>query len=862
MVQDVCLLFHRQPAGSVRSVRSWLRVAVLHLAARTRQRDRLRAEREWIVARPDRAPSVLEDLELASQQESLTALVNGLAEPYRETVRLRYLEGREIEEIAALVGHSPGTVRSTIKRGLDQLRVRLGVEPGRRRKLSSLVAGLWRRAVERPEPGTGTRFATSAALVSGIAAGALVLAVAFVGARPERERLLVSARGVEGSPRASLEDLTPAAGIRRAVPPVAVTHTAGEQEPEQDAWGIDVEGRVIDPDGRPVPGAAVSIGNEDGTNTRIAARSDSSGHYRIPRADRRLLIWAEDPGRSPSARHFLGSVEPERGLDLHPGFPVGALVGRVLSHENVPVARAEVVLSGTVGGFEITEQGTLAIRPPPIGVRTEADCSFRLGQLAKQHFRLLVQADGYPPLVSTFRRVPEGIQEIVLTLPSPCALEGQLSRPDGRPAAGARLELVFPEPLPGREAETDESGIFRFEALAPGPYALRLLEDPTGASTSCFVEGELAGERAWLTVALGEEHTLRGRVLRGDHPLAGWIVELDERDGDLEGLTLPCDLRRTWTAADGSFAFASCCPGRHVLRLFEPSQANGPPRAVALDVRSGQEGIVLRPMETLPGSLVGGFESTGPRLRPSIAVLLGDSFSTPLLLRVDPETGGFSASDLPPGPCELRAWVPRLGVWRAGRIAILPEQRTEFFVRVPEPGWIQVRVDLPESAIWDDLIAAIKVPAFQGSILWTNQRLEKCAEPGLFVAELFPGEYPNLLAYKGTRIEHSSARVESGLTTEKTVSLRDQVPVTLRLSLDRILQQTETTTLWVRTADWERRILISPTRAGLSETFPVLLSRDTQELRVHSSLGLSGRLAVTEGDIVPGGVLSMKLGEP
>ena len=112
VAQDVWLLLARQPPGRVRRLRSWLGIAIRHVASRSRQRDRQRAERERIVARSDRVPSVLEQLERESERQVLEALVDGLKEPYREVVRRRYLEEREIEEIAAEIGRSPVTLRS------------------------------------------------------------------------------------------------------------------------------------------------------------------------------------------------------------------------------------------------------------------------------------------------------------------------------------------------------------------------------------------------------------------------------------------------------------------------------------------------------------------------------------------------------------------------------------------------------------------------------------------------------------------------------------------------------------------------------------------------------------------------------
>lgn len=54
--------------------------------------------------------------------------VDGLPERYRTAVRLRFLEDRSFEEIAATTGRPPATVRTHLHRGLLRLRERLGTE--------------------------------------------------------------------------------------------------------------------------------------------------------------------------------------------------------------------------------------------------------------------------------------------------------------------------------------------------------------------------------------------------------------------------------------------------------------------------------------------------------------------------------------------------------------------------------------------------------------------------------------------------------------------------------------------------------------------------------------------------------------
>lgn len=72
-----------------------------------------------------------ESLRLAAEDPepedgSLLAQVQALPTMYREVIFLRYYEGYEVKEIAALLGRSPALVSTHLKRGKEKLRNMLG----------------------------------------------------------------------------------------------------------------------------------------------------------------------------------------------------------------------------------------------------------------------------------------------------------------------------------------------------------------------------------------------------------------------------------------------------------------------------------------------------------------------------------------------------------------------------------------------------------------------------------------------------------------------------------------------------------------------------------------------------------------
>lgn len=123
VVQDAWLRFLSRPPDQRERVRGWLRVVAERLVLEDSRRRRSRLERERAVARAEvenvhARPSAEDSLVLRRLAE--------LRDPYREVVRLRYLDDLATAEIAARLGRSQATVRSQIKRGLDLLRTRLG----------------------------------------------------------------------------------------------------------------------------------------------------------------------------------------------------------------------------------------------------------------------------------------------------------------------------------------------------------------------------------------------------------------------------------------------------------------------------------------------------------------------------------------------------------------------------------------------------------------------------------------------------------------------------------------------------------------------------------------------------------------
>lgn len=112
--------------SSSRGLRPILARIARGLARDRRQAESRRQKREHAAARPDSWPSAEEIATRMELTERLVQALGALDECQRAVVVLRYFDGFSSAEIARRLGVPAATVRSRLKRGLDELRTRLG----------------------------------------------------------------------------------------------------------------------------------------------------------------------------------------------------------------------------------------------------------------------------------------------------------------------------------------------------------------------------------------------------------------------------------------------------------------------------------------------------------------------------------------------------------------------------------------------------------------------------------------------------------------------------------------------------------------------------------------------------------------
>lgn len=270
-------------AGGLPS-RGWMRVVARRTASRSRRGERRRSDRERLIAADEGGTPSGEDLVERLELARRVALeLQGLPEPYRNTLYLRYYEGLEATVIAQREGIPAGTVRWRAQRGRELLRDALTRDGSTWEQWAALLA---------PIAGGPAAPAAAAALpwLGGIAmsvkwtlAGALAGALAAGGTWIAREPVSVPPQagppagadvhaGSDPGPATTRPaDDAPSAGQRTVAVPVT-----GAPDEEFGVIGL---GRVTDETGAPVLGALPVF--EDGEARLATATGGPSGGWSL-----------------------------------------------------------------------------------------------------------------------------------------------------------------------------------------------------------------------------------------------------------------------------------------------------------------------------------------------------------------------------------------------------------------------------------------------------------------------------------------------------------------------------------------------------------------------------------------------------
>ncbi len=728
VVQEVWLEVLEHPPRHTERFHGWLRLAASHAVARLRRGERRRKRRELAVARPDVGPGeVVDSVARASFLREVENEIERLDEPYRSVLRLRCLEELTAEEIAARTGHSPATVRSQAKRGLERIRERLDRAYGSRESWAVLALALPRPKVVALPPG---KFAAIAAGLVAVAIGAAW----FVLGRDDRgtTQVAVGSGETQDGPDAP----APLALSALAPGPRIATPAPGEAKGELALRAVREGDRT------PLVGEAIHLERIGGLVTAgewletdaagLAHREDLAvGSYRI-QARRGEPAFAE--------------VRADELAEIVLVLPAGVSVrGVAVDPKRRPVARAEILLSlpdrpkearrvavsdrnGAFAFDGADPSGWISARTP----ERLLSGAFSVGSAWNTGERAAVLEIVLPDATGRVTGLVLDSQEKPVRGACVRAYPQRTRVPwyDGRGVAKSEgpADLVF----------TDARG--RFELPAPDNPLVGFLI--TSADRPAWLESLEAGKE--VVIRLEEPAALAGLLRRADSkPAAGARVTCEGR--------FPEDRRSTIAGADGNYRFVGLGAGSWSVRaeLERESAAGGAVAEVELAAGEARSlTLVLGPEAGIRGRAVDGegepfagfLVSAEPEWLAEVRgqrQLLDDAGAR--ATRTDGE-GRFAFAALDPAPHRLRLEEPddRRGIAWAVLDGVAPGGE-EVVLRAPRAPGASLRGRLEGERSGVEL-------SLRGRMLARPLRIELA--DGVFTCRALPGGAYELVAHR------------------------------------------------------------------------------------------------------------------
>ncbi|MBL8696107.1 MAG: sigma-70 family RNA polymerase sigma factor [Planctomycetes bacterium] len=574
VVQGTWLAALRCGPTSGGSLRRWLATVARRLALDELRSDRRRSHREQSTARSEVDGSLEELAAREAARTQLLAAVVALPEPYRTVVLLRYYDGLPPRVIARRLELPVDTVKTRLRRALDQLRERVtAAAPIGGRPLHGWMAALaGTPSASLPFSSTGPLLMISTKTKGIIAA----LALAGLGAALWP---MISAKRIstntEPQREVSIAAPAPSPGPADAEPAVAQvdrgskeqlkpTSKSSEPAPRRAAQAGDTGALTLEVrsprDGSPVPQVGIRLlpilADLSGYVKHLGMFTNSHGIARFEAVPAgRVLVQVDRRSTVLILECAPGSDRTHR-IDLLKGTEVAL---RILDFDGRPAAGASVWLGSP---------REMPIRRVESG-RADSKGEITLFDVSEDVVIVATSGAAAPSEPWLFRPKPGATEDRVektLTLGAMGArIEGRVVDRTGHAVAGARLLLGdgVPWVAEGGASETprsrlatdtvcDEQGRFRFFPLAPGTWPVAASAEGHGFVS---IETEVvAGGATNLEIALPVASSVEGRVSDGSgRPLEGASITCGRRDTP--------QFRAARSLPDGTYKLTDFGPG-------------------------------------------------------------------------------------------------------------------------------------------------------------------------------------------------------------------------------------------------------------------------------------------------------------
>lgn len=283
--------------------------------------------------------------------------------------------------------------------------------------------------------------------------------------------------------------------------------------------GARLTGRIAGPDGRPIPGARLTVIEPPPppSTARIMATSRADGSYELDGLERgAVVLEITHPTHPRKLRELEIDADVHRvDLTLERGHAVD---GRVIDASGSPIDGARLRL----GGGEEKRKNT----------SSQADGSFRFDGVPPGAYDLRAEKPGHAGARTEFRLEDGGwiAEPLELRLAGGGTIVGSLLGLE--PAEMGRVTVVARK-LPGDRVrgEIDWEGAYRLEHLTPGVWTVEaVLGLDARRRISRQVEIEPGAPEIFADLDFQAGLTVRGEVLRDGLPVAGALVGLVRED--------------------------------------------------------------------------------------------------------------------------------------------------------------------------------------------------------------------------------------------------------------------------------------------------------------------------------------------
>ncbi len=319
------------------------------------------------------------------------------------------------------------------------------------------------------------------------------------------------------------------------------------------APGAEVAGKVLSPEGRPVPETEVAVveASENGfpSFSPLRATTDGDGQYRIE---------GIPPGKHTLEAHAEGYRRAVRDVELTPAAAAVDFAlergleasGRVVDDAGNPVPGARLLLVAGQNAFD---------SPRTV---SGADGTFRFSGLQDGTYRLAALKDGYTSdrKGTTVTLAGAPVSGLEVKLSGGGTITGRLT--------GVELSQLSQVRVSTNRAElgrVDSEGVYQILHVPPGEWTVTAVVPDTPLHAEGHVTLEPGAREARLDLQLGGGRTLTGMVTSNGEPLAGASLSLARPKTEM-GQTAATDHQ-------GGFRFGGLEDGVYDLGVSTPKGA-------------------------------------------------------------------------------------------------------------------------------------------------------------------------------------------------------------------------------------------------------------------------------------------------